>query len=198
MKLTVDGTSLGGGLTGLAGDVTANQTVSGLAGSFTAPAVSGTSATNVFSANWVEDQSVIGATPGTQTSTASVTVYTFDHASGVLGVTSPTRVNAIAGATINSTSTFQNAGANNVKLTVDGTSLGGGLTGLAGDVTANQTVGGLTGSFTAPAVSGTSATNVFSANWVEDQSVIGATPGTQTSTASVTVNTFDHASGVLA
>ena len=79
MKLTVDGTSLGGGLTGLAGDVTANQTVSGLAGSFTAPAVSGTSATNVFSANWVEDQSVIGATPGSQASTASVTVNTFDH-----------------------------------------------------------------------------------------------------------------------
>ena len=103
MKLTVDGTSLGGGLTGLAGDVTANQTVSGLTGSFTAPAVSGTSATNVFSANWVEDQNVIGATPGTQTSTASVTVNTFDHANGVLSVTSPTVVNAIAGATINST-----------------------------------------------------------------------------------------------
>ena len=57
---------------------------------------------------------MLGATPGTQTSTASVTVNTFDHANGVLSVTSPTVVNAIAGATINSTLAFQNAGANNV------------------------------------------------------------------------------------
>ena len=122
-----------------------------------------------------------------------MTVNSYNNANGVLTALNPT-VNAIAGATVVSTLSFQNAGAYNDNLAV--TSVAGGLGSLSGSVTANQTLAA-TGSFTAPAVSGSSATNVFSANWLEDQTVLGATPGTQTSTASVTVNTFDHANGVL-
>ena len=115
-------------------------------------------------------------------------VNSYNHANGVLSLTSASTVDAIAGATINSTLSLQNSGANNVKLTVG--SLGGNLSGLSGDVLANGTQGG-TGSFSAGAA-GTSGTHSYTAAYTEDTSVTGHNSG-GTATAGVTVNSYDHA-----
>ena len=189
VKLTTG--TLGGGLSGLSGDVTANQTVTDLAGSFTAGAA-GTTGTNSYTAGYTEDATVIGRTTGTSTATANVVVNSYNHANGVLSLTSASTVDAIAGATINSTLSLQNSGANNVKLTVG--SLGGNLSGLSGDVLANGTQGG-TGSFSAGAA-GTSGTHSYTAAYTEDTSVTGHNSG-GTATANVVVNSYNHANGVL-
>ena len=139
---------------------------------------------------------MIGAVTASQASTAGVTVNSYNHANGVLSVTSPTVINTMFGQTINSTLTFQNAGGQQ-RETDRGRDLAGRRARrLSGDVLANQTVGGLTGSFTVGAA-GTTATNVYSANWLEDQSVIGAWTASQASTAGVTVNSYNNANGVL-
>jgi fibronectin-binding autotransporter adhesin len=181
----------GGGLTAATGTLSANQSTT-LAGSFVAGAA-GTTATNNFTQAWQEDQSILGATAGNQTSTAGVTVTAYNHAAGVLTVTSPTTVKAIAGATVNSTLSFENSGANNDNL-IAGASAGG-LTAATGTLGANQSTT-LNGSFIAGAA-GTTATNTFSQTWQEDQTVLGATAGNQSSTAGVSVTSYNHAVGVL-
>jgi fibronectin-binding autotransporter adhesin len=183
--------SAGGGLTAATGTFVANQSTT-VNGSFVAGAA-GTTATNNYTQSYQEDQMVLGATAGTQTSTAGVTVTSYNHATGALTVTSLTTVKAIAGATVHSTLTFTNSGANNDNLIAG--SATGGLTAATGTFIANQSTT-LNGAFTAGAA-GTTATNTFTQNYQEDQMVLGATAGNQSIAAGVSVTSYNHAVGVL-
>ena len=187
--------SVSAGVTGLSttGTFTANQSVTTVNGAKTAGAA-GTATTATYSATYLEDQSVLGATAGNQTATsATVTIDSFSHAVGVLVVTSPTTIRAITGTTINSTLTFGNVGATNDALIAGGAT--GGLTAATGTFTAGQS-SPLTGSFVAGAA-GSTTTNTFSQNYTEDQTVIGATTGTQTASAGVSVTAFGHSAPML-
>jgi fibronectin-binding autotransporter adhesin len=184
--------SLGTGVSGLSGTFTANQTNTTVTGTKTAGAA-GSVTTATYSATYLEDQSVLGATTGNQTASATVTIDSYSHAVGTLVVTSPTTLRAITGTTISSTLTFTNAGATNDNL-IAGTA-GGGLTAATGTFTANEATG-LTGSFVAGAA-GSTTTNTFTQNYTEDQTVIGATTGTQTASASVSVTAYGHSAPTL-
>src|SRR6185369_13203067 len=72
-----------------------------------------------YSVTWLEDQTVIGATAGNQTTASSnVTVNSFSRANGVLTLTSSATVNAIAGQVITPTFTFTNSGSTNDSLSI--------------------------------------------------------------------------------
>jgi uncharacterized protein with beta-barrel porin domain len=191
-NLTIVATSTG--VTGLNNTTfVGNQQVTTAHGATTAGAA-GSTTSATYSATYLEDQSVIGATAGNQTATAAtVTITDYSHAVGVLAVTSPTTIRAIAGTTIDSTFTFTNSGATNDNLTA-GTATGG-LMAATGIFMANQSTP-LNGSFVAGAV-GTMATNTFTQNYQEDQTVLGATAGTQTATAGVTVTSLGHSAPSL-
>ena len=133
----------------------------------------------------------------TTTATATGTVNVYNHAAGVLSLTSNATVNAIAGQVITPTFTFTNSGANNDNLSIQGNSnFTAGAS--SGTLTAGQSASGLTAaSITAPAAGG-NASKSYSVTWLEDQTVIGATAGNQTTPVqTVTVDAYSHAAGVL-
>ena len=126
----------------------------------------------------MEDQTVLGATAGNQTASATpVTINAFNHASGVLTLTSPATVNAIAGTSVNSALTFSNNGANNDALSI--VTPGTGVTGLSGTFSGGQSTSSVTGT-TIAGEAGTAISSTYSAAWLEDQTVLGATAGNQT------------------
>ena len=183
------------GVTGLSGTFTAGQSTSSVTGTTVAGAA-GTAVTSTYSTTWLEDQSIIGATAGNQTASATpVTINAFNHANGVLTLTSPATINAIAGATVNSSLTFSNNGANNDALAI--VTPGAGVTGLSGTFTAGQSTSSVVGTTVAGAA-GTTVTATYCTTWLEDQTVLGATAGNQTASATpVTINALGHANPIL-